>query len=66
MSQNHVVISVYADRLEASGVPTVRARVEPLRVVVRWLDQGTWEQVDVCDLRRMDGSNVATLPPDPH
>ncbi len=65
MSKNLVVISVYPDRLEDSGMPTVRARVQPLIVVVHWLDGGVWEQVSVGDFVRVDGSRAETVPPDP-
>ncbi len=65
MAQNLVVISMYPDRLEASSMPKVRARVEPLRVVVHWLDDETWGQVSVGHFVRVDGSPVETVPPDP-
>ena len=65
MSQNYVVVTVYPDRLEVSRVPMVRARIEPLKVVVRWLDDETWNQVSVGDFVRVDKTPIETEPPDP-
>ncbi len=65
MPQNLVVIRVYPDRLDASGLPRIRTRVEPLQVIVHWLDDGAWEQVSVGDFVRVDGAPVETVPPDP-
>ena len=65
MSQNLVVISVFPDRLEVSRTPTVRAKVEPLQVVVHWRDDGIWEELHVGAFVRIDRSHVETVPPDP-
>ena len=65
MSNNVVLITVHPDRLDAPPMPTVRAKVEPLKVVVHWCDRGVWEQVSVGDFVRVDRSRVETVPPDP-